>query len=138
MVTPPVPDSVPVPVIFPVQVTRLPPSASAPDVSANAVATVMGLPSVAEPPPLTVNVTILFVVPGVVGFRNKVPRAPVAPIVKLEEALPVIYLVADILATVPFNVSVLAPTVSVLPAAVKVKAPAIVGLPDIVNAVAPA
>ena len=83
------------------------------------------------------NVAILFVVPGVVGFKNIVPRAPVAPIVKLEVAPPVIYLVADMPPTLPLSVSVLAPRVKVFAAAVMVNTPVTVGLPVIVNAVAP-
>ena len=61
-----------------------------------------------------------------------------APIVKLDVALPVRYWVADIPDTVPFSVSVKVPIASVLAAPVKVSAPVIVGLPLIVNADAPA
>ena len=67
------------------------PTASLPDVSVKADWETMLLPSVAEPPPFIKNVSILLLVPGAVWLKNMVPSALVAPIVRLEVALPVKY-----------------------------------------------
>ena len=130
---------VPAPVIFPALVITLPPSANVPAVSASVVATLQLLPNVAVCPALfIVKVTILFVVPGVVGLKNKVPRSLVELIVRLDVAPPVRYWVVDIPDTVPFNVRVKAPMVKVLFAPVKDMFPFTVGLPVSVNALAEA
>ena len=85
------------------------------------------------------KVAILFVVPGVVGLKNKVPRSLVEFIVRFEVApLPVKYCVADIPVTVPLRVTVNAPIVSVLFGPVNDRFPFMVGLPVNVKALAEA
>lgn len=110
------------------------PIASFPDVSVNAVLLTILLPRVAEPPPLIINVEILFVVAGVVSLKKIVPKTPVAPIVMLAVVLPVKYFVVDMPVTVPFMVNVRVRRFSELFAPVKVSAPFTVALPDKVNA----
>ena len=122
------------PAKVPLMVRVLAPIDNLPEVSVTAVLTTNGLPSVAVPPPFIRKVTIWFVVPGVPWLKNKVPSAPVAAMVRLDDALPVKKSVADIPATVPLSVNVRAPMVSVLLAPVNVSVPVIVGLPDNVYA----
>ena len=127
------------PVKAPLTVSVFPlPMAKWPDVKVSADEQTVLLPNVAEPPPFIRKVTILFVVPAVVWLKNIVPNAPVAPIVRLDDALPVKYCVDDIPETVPFSVNVKPPIVSVFAAPVKVKAPVIVAFPPIVKFVPPA
>ncbi len=86
---PPVPVAEPVPVILPITVITLPPSANAPESSANSLLTFSALPIFTVPPALfMVSFAILLVRPGVVWSKKYGPELPRALITRFEPKLP--------------------------------------------------
>ena len=104
--------------------------------SVSAVPHTIALPSVAVAPTPFIKKVAIVRVAADVWSKNSVPNAEPGPIVRLDEALPVMNFVADMDATVPFSVNVNAPIDNVFAAPVKVSAPLIVGFPVSAKALA--